>query len=160
MNKNLITRNLFHWSALLSLLLVVSLTACSKKTDELVPVDKTTSPVNASNLATPFDPAAQKLLFQGPFTNGVHTTTGTVKVYEKDNVRTLSFTDFKTDAGPDIYIYVAEDAALTNFINVIRLTQTGNFLVELPANYDPAKQKTVIIWCKAYGVTFGSAVLK
>ena len=56
--------------------------------------------------------------------------------------------------------YVAEDAALTNSINVIKLTQTGNFLVELPANYDPAKQKTVIIWCKAFGVNFGSATLK
>ena len=104
MNKNRIIRSLFHWGNLLSLLLIITLAACSPKNEELVPVDKTTTPVNASNPAKPFDPAAQKLLFQGPFTNGAHTTTGTVKVYESGSVRTLSFTDFKTEAGPDVYI--------------------------------------------------------
>ena len=148
------------WSSLLSLLLALTLMACSK---ELVSVGTTggsTTPVSVVNPSVTFDETTQKLLIQGPFTNGAHTTTGTAKVYEKDGKRTLVFTDFKTDAGPDLYIYVAEDKALTNFISVSKLTTTGNFFVELPSDYAPAKHRSVIIWCKAFTVTFGSATLK
>ena len=154
--------SLRQWSSLFSLLFVLGLTACSKPA-ELTPVGTTgptSTPVSTADPTKTFDPTGQKLLGEGEFTNGVHTTKGTAKIYEKDGKRTLVFSKFSTDAGPDLRIYIAEDKALTNFIEVSKLTNTGDFFVELPDSYAPSKQKSVLIWCKAFAVLFGSATLK
>ena len=95
------------------------------------------------------------------FMSNVHTTSGTVNVVETGGKRTLVFTNFRTDGGPDLRIYLAENTGLRNFIEVSRLTSTsGNFSVELPAEADPTKQRYVLIWCKAFSVLFGSSELK
>ena len=145
------------------LLLVFSLAACVKS-PELTPVGTTTTPgttvPSSTTTSTTFDPNGQKLLAQGTFVNGVHPVKGTVAIYEKNGRRTLVFTDFATESGPDLRIYVAEDAALTNFIEVTKLTTTGSFFVDLPAGYNPTQHKAVLIWCKAFSVLFGSAPLK
>ena len=156
MNTN--SPNLRRWYNLLALLVIIGLvTGCNK---ELTNVGAVGKPVNAADPTKTLDPAGQKLLGEGSFMNGAHTTTGMVKVYEKDGKRTLVFTEFSTDAGPDLRIYVAEDLALTNFIEVSKLSTTGNFFVELPASYNPSNHKSVLIWCKAFTVLFGSATLK
>ena len=101
-----------------------------------------------------------KVLFKGSFMSNVHPTSGMVSVLEKEGKRSLVFTDFKTDAGPDLRIYLAENTALRNFIDVGKLEKSGNFTIGLPAEVDPAKQKFVIIWCKPFSVLFGNAELK
>ncbi|GAB3710994.1 hypothetical protein GCM10027592_48150 [Spirosoma flavus] len=146
------------------MLFVVCLSACVKNV-ELIPVNTTltpgtSTPVSTSTTsATTVDSKDQKLIAQGTFVNRVHTVKGTVSVYKKGNSRTLTFTNFSTDGGPDLRIYITEDAALTNFIEVSKLTMTGNFSVDLPGNYSPAQHKTVLIWCKSFSVLFGSATL-
>lgn len=104
----------------------------------------------------------QTLLLEGTFTSAAHPTTGTVKVYEdKDKKRTLVFENFKTDAGPDLRLYMAEDKAITNFVQITdKVTTSGNYSIEIPANVDLKKQTTVAIWCKSFSVLFGSATLK
>ncbi len=101
-----------------------------------------------------------KVIFKGSFMSNVHPTSGTVSVLEKGGKRSLIFTDFKTDAGPDLRVYLAENTALRNFIDVAKLEKSGNFTIELPTEVDPAKQKFVIIWCKPFSVLFGNAELK
>lgn len=104
----------------------------------------------------------QTLLLSGTFTTGAHVTNGTVKVYEdKDKNRTLVFENFKTDAGPDLRLYMAEDKAITNFIQITdKVTTSGNYSLMIPATVDLKKQTTVAIWCKSFSVLFGSATLK
>lgn len=98
---------------------------------------------------------------RGMFMNNIHPTSGTVSVQEENGKRTLVFTNFRTDAGPDLRIYLAENTGLRNFIEVSRLTSTnGNFSVELPTGADPSRQRYVLIWCKAFSVLFGNAELK
>ncbi len=95
------------------------------------------------------------------FMSNVHPTSGTVSVQTANGKQTLVFTNFRTDGGPDLRIYLAENTGLRNFIEVSRLTSTsGTFSVELPATADPARQRFVIIWCKAFSVLFGNAELK
>lgn len=147
-----------QWSVLISFFLIAGLSACSKPADP-VP-DTTTGTTTPGNSVATTDTTGRKLLLQGSFVNAVHVVKGTVKVYEQGGSRKLTFTDFSTEGGPDLRIYVAEDAALTNFIEVSKLTQTGNFSVDLPASYSPSQHKAVLIWCKAFGVLFGSATLK
>lgn len=164
MFKNGVIHHFSRQRALLLMLLVLSLAACVKNVD-LVPVGTTntpgtTSPASGTTSSGTFDTKGQKLLAQGTFVNGVHSVKGTVATYEKDGKRTLVFADFLTDSGPDLRIYIAEDAALTNFLEVSKLTTTGSFSVDLPAGYNPVQHKAVLIWCKSFGVLFGSANLK
>jgi hypothetical protein len=140
--------------------LVLTLAACDAKKEEVTPLGTTGAPVSVTNPSKTFDATGQKLLSAGTFVNGVHLTMGTVKVYESGATRTLVFDSFKTDGGPDLRIYIAEDEAVTNFVEVSKLTASGSFFIEIPPTYDPAKQRTVLIWCKQFSVLFGSAKLK
>jgi hypothetical protein len=145
-------------------ILLLSLSAC-----ENGPIKSSTAIKDNSNSLTPnstnlngTDLQNQILILQGTFVSGVHTTSGTVKVYEDKNLnRSLIFENFKTDSGPDLRIYMAEDKVLTNFIQITDKANTsGNYMLPIPANVDLKKQTTVIIWCRSFSVLFGSASLK
>ncbi len=134
----------------------VLLAGCQSKEMDVLPVANPGTVIKTE----PVDVSGQKLLSQGTFMSNVHPTSGTVKLYEKDGKRTLIFTDFKTDGGPDLRIYLAETTGVRNFIELTKLNAGGNFSVELPAEADPARQRYVLIWCKAFSVLFGNAELK
>ena len=150
--------------------LLISSIACTKSSDitpavtsavSTTPVTTTTS-TNANGMAVTVPIADQTLLLQGTFTTGAHTTSGTVKVYEdKNKNRSLVFENFKTDAGPDLRLYMAEDKAITNFVQITdKVATSGSYTIEIPASIDLKKQTTVAIWCKSFSVLFGSAALK
>lgn len=99
----------------------------------------------------------------GTFSKGVHEVSGTVKVVtDKTDAKKkyLFFENFKTDAGPDLYVYLAEDKAAKGFTSVLKLDKIGTFTLDVPANADLSKQKYVLIWCQQYTVLFGSAKLE
>jgi hypothetical protein len=130
----------------LSLLFVLSFAACRK-----VPVDNT--PI----VTTPTD----KTLFTGSFQNGAHTVTGTAKIIEDaSKKRYLVLENLKSDAGPDIRVYLATDKTAKDFVEVNSTVTNGNTKTELPATANIDKQKYVLIWCKQYSVLFGNALLQ
>ncbi len=146
--------------SLLSMLMLLAVAGCrSEQSEEIAPVGTAQAPVNLTNPAQTFDASGQTLLTKGSFVSNVHPTSGTVSLYEKAGKRTLVFTNFKTDGGPDLRIYLAETTGVRNFVEVSKLNATGNFFVELPAVADPARQRYVLIWCKAFSVLFGNAEL-
>lgn len=152
---------LFAFSLMLSVL--VGCTTTSEETIEPAPATGTTPVSSTTTVGTtpPVSTTSQAGLLQGMFMSNVHPTSGTVSVSEVSGKRTLVFTNFRTDGGPDLRIYLAENTGLRNFIEVSRLNSTsGNFSVELPAGADPSRQRYVIIWCKAFSVLFGNAELK
>jgi hypothetical protein len=100
-------------------------------------------------------------LFSGDFTNASHPTSGKISVVKtKDNTIQLQFKDFKTDAGPDLFIYLAEDIGAKSAINTNQRPTNGTYAVTVDANTDFKKYKHVLIWCKSFSVLFGSAQLK
>ena len=118
----------------------------------------TSNPITSSGT---FNSTGQSLLLQGNFENAVHSTSGIVKVYEdKNKKRTLVLENFKTDAGPDLRIYLAEDKSVTNFIQITDKVQNGNISLEIPSDADLNKQNHVLIWCRKYSVLFGLAKVK
>lgn len=144
-----------------SLSITFALLACQK--EEIGSSDSSTNPTtnNMTPTTSTFNPAGQTLLLQGNFENAVHPTSGVVKIYEdKDKKRTLVFENFKTDAGPDLRIYLAEDRSVTNFIQITDKVQNGNLTLAIPANADLKKQNHVLIWCRQFSVLFGFAALK
>lgn len=138
----------------IAIIFAISLLSWScAKNEELTPTTQTTPPAVASG--TP--------LSLGTFSAGVHPTSGTVKlVADKTDAKKkyLSFENFKTDAGPDLYVYLSEDKTGKIFTSVMKLDKTGTFVLDVPANADLTKQKYVLIWCKQFTVLFGSAKLE
>ena len=105
--------------------------------------------------------ATDKVLFSGTFTSGAHTTTGDVKLIQSaDSKKYLVFGSLKTDAGPDLRIYLAEDKTAKVYTEITSTVINGNTKIEVPSAANTTTQKTVLIWCKQYSVLFGSAGLQ
>jgi hypothetical protein len=146
--------------------IIFSLFACQKETIE----ESNTTPSNGSSstgtmppVTTVTLPQDATLILQGNFTSSnSYTTTGSAKVYEdKSKKRTLVFENFKTNNGPDLKIYIAEDNAVTNFVQITdKVNTNGSYSLPIPDNVDFKKQNTVVIWCKSFSRSFGSAILK
>lgn len=113
--------------------------------------------------------AASDKLASGQFHSAAHETKGTATVFQlADGTKTLRLTDFATSNGPDVHVYlVASGDAKDNdtvtkagFIDVGTLKgNIGDQNYDLPANTDLAKYRAVTIWCKRFGVNFGTAPL-
>ncbi len=156
-------KSLIPFALLLTMGLLAGCTTTTEETIEPVNSPTTTKPgstttVSSTTATTPTTTAIGGL--QGIFISNVHLTSGTVRVAEVNGKQTLIFTNFKTDGGPDLRIYLAENTGLRNFVEVSRLENSGNFSVELPTGADLTKQRFVLIWCKAFSVLFGNAELK
>lgn len=146
---------------IIALIAAVCLAGCQKA--DILETNSTTNPMvnNMTTTTGTFNPTGQTLVLQGNFESAVHATSGVVKIYEdKDKKRTLVFENFKTDAGPDLRIYLAEDRSVTNFIQITDKVQNGNLSLAIPANADLKKQNHILIWCRQFSVLFGFATLK
>ena len=105
--------------------------------------------------------ATDKVLFSGAFSSGAHTTSGDVKLIESaDKKKYLIFDNLKSDAGPDLRIYLSEDKSAKVYTEISNKVTVGNSKIEVPTAANTDKQKTVLIWCKQFSVLFGSADLK
>jgi len=112
---------------------------------------------------------APDLLASGMFHTNAHETRGKAMVYQRpDGSRFLRLSDFETSNGPDVQVYlVAADDVMDNdvvkaagFVNLGALKgNIGDQNYEIPADLDLMKYRTATIWCRRFGVNFGSAPL-
>jgi len=110
-----------------------------------------------------------RLLLTGPFHGVAHETQGVASVYQlPDGKQVLRFTNFMTSNGPDVQVYLvaAPDATDSDtvkqagFIHLGALKGTqGDQNYELPAGVDLAKYRAATVWCRRFGVNFGTAPL-
>ncbi len=101
-------------------------------------------------------------IYQGTFTGSSgHTTTGTVKLAkDSSGKKYLVFDNFKTDSGPDLKVYLAEDLGASNYTEISNKVINGTYQLNVDSSVDTDKKRKVLIWCKAFSVLFGSADLK
>ena len=117
---------------------------------------------------------AEELVSQGAFHNGPHAPQHVVKgsaaVYKTgDGKYQLRFSDdFFSDQGPDVVVVLSEapdardDKTVSSheYLDIgPRTALTGAQSFDLPADFDPGKHKSVVIWCDQYDVQFGTAPL-
>ena len=96
---------------------------------------------------------------QGDFVSDAHTTTGVASI--NNSKTTLSLTNFKTDDGPKLLVYLSTDKNSTDFVNLGDLKAiSGNQNYAIPSNTDLDKYNIVSIWCVDFSVSFGHAELK
>jgi len=93
--------------------------------------------------------------------DGIHDAQGDVlTITLEDNSNILRLQDFKSTNGPDLYVYLSTDDNASEFINLGELkANNGNQNYDIPEDADLSKYNKVLIWCKAFGVLFGSAEL-
>jgi hypothetical protein len=94
--------------------------------------------------------------------DGIHNAEGQVRVLRlNDSINFLRLEDFKATNGPDLYVYLSVDKSASDFVNLGRLKgNVGNQNYEIPEGTDLSKYATVLIWCQAFSVLFGSADLE
>jgi hypothetical protein len=108
-------------------------------------------------------------LVTGRFKSVAHETRGSATVYRlADGSRVLRLTEFTTSNGPDVRVYLvaagdaADDATVkkAGFVEVGKLKGTdGDQNYDVPADLDLQKYRAVTIWCRRFGVNFGTAPL-
>jgi len=93
----------------------------------------------------------------GVFSSGVHPTSGTVVIDDSF----LHIKNLKSDPGPDLFAYLSKDKTVGDAVNLGALkSTTGDQSYAIPADVDVEEYAQVLIWCRAFGVLFGSAKLQ
>ena len=128
---------------------MLQIAACSKKETAATTVNDDLPPATSTTVA------------EGSFINGAHVTSGTAKIVLNNGANNLVLQNFKTDAGPDLKIYLSNDLNAGSFINLGDLKSTnGNLVYTITGNPDFSTYKYVLVWCEQFAVRFGSAELK
>jgi hypothetical protein len=111
-------------------------------------------------------PAGNIQVAAGSFESIAHSGTGNAAVVElPGGKRMLTLTDFETDSGPDLRLYVSTgnpaSGDLGDFEDLGALKgNIGNQQYELPAGLSLDRYSTVVVWCRAFSVAFTSAALE
>ena len=114
---------------------------------------------------------APKVLAEGHFHDGQpgHHGTGTARVTQAGTAAEVALVGFKGTAGPDLHVWlVAKDdpkkerdvtSAKTLDLGALK-SASGDQTYAVPAGTDLSQYKSVVIWCKSFGVLFSAAPLK
>ena len=106
-------------------------------------------------------PAAATQVAAGSFTSGAHETRGRATVLRRADGRLLlTLTDFETDAGPDLRVRLVPAGAkgVDGGTDIGALKgNKGDQQYAVPAG---APTGRVVIWCRAFSVSFGAAHLR
>jgi hypothetical protein len=124
-------------------------------------------PSGAANSATAT--TSSVALAEGRFHGVAHETKGMATIHQlPDGKRVLRFTDFQTSNGPDVQVYLGmapdasdnETVTKAGFYHVGPLKgNIGDQNYDLPSDLDLSKYHSVTIWCRRFGVNFGTAPL-
>ncbi len=92
------------------------------------------------------------------FVSDAHPTSGIASISEDGS--TLTLTDFKSDTGPLLEIYLATDLTAKTYVSLGDLKGLdGDYQYSIPTGTDLENLKYVIVWCVDFNVSFGHAVL-
>lgn len=131
----------------------------------------TTTPSPASswpNEAAPTTAPAVTQVAAGTFMTRSHPASGSAVVLSDGTQTFLRFEDFKTDNGPDLFVYLSrgttsegpEESFDDDFVNLGALKgNIGEQNYEVPPGVDINDYSTVVVWCRKFSVAFGAADL-
>ncbi len=90
-----------------------------------------------------------------------HRAQGTARVIEISGKRYVRFeSDFRITNGPDLFVYLGRNGAYDPDARLSALKgNEGSQNYELPAGSDLSVYDAVWVWCRAFSVPFGKAVL-
>lgn len=122
----------------------------------------------ATDAGPPPDAPVVETVASGQFISRDHATEGTAAVLTDGSPqRFLRFTEFATDNGPDVNVYLstaapdADSGAFDDdYVDLGDLSgNIGDQNYEIPEGVDLGRYRTVVLWCVRFGVPFGAAPL-
>ena len=132
-------------------------------------VNESLAAVTATSASAPAAAAGLATLAVGSFHSNAHDTRGTATVIDLGGGhRVLRLTNFATSNGPDVRVYLVaaadvQDNSTVKSVNHVELGpmkgNIGDQNYDIPSTVDLENYRTVTIWCKRFGVNFGSAPL-
>ncbi|PKQ62861.1 hypothetical protein BZG02_11750 [Labilibaculum filiforme] len=135
-----------NWYLYIALLLF---TACSSSGDRLEEMDE---------LPKKSEEMMEEEGTTSNFVSDAHPTSGTASISEDGT--TLSLTNFKSDDGPLLELYLATDLTAKTYVSLGDLKGLeGDYQYSIPTGTDLESLKYVIVWCVDFKVSFGHAVL-
>jgi len=135
--------------------LTILFVSCSGSDDDMVLETSTETAMEMEEEVVIETPAA---VVMGDFISGAHPTSGKAVVNDKNTQLTLS--NFKTDSGPKLLLYLSTDIKSTEYVDLGDLKGiSGDFTYVIPENTDLKKYKYVNVWCVDFSVSFGHAIL-
>lgn len=103
-------------------------------------------------------------LTTGGFVSEAHGTTGRAQLVRLTaDDAAVNLLDFETDAGPDLRVYLVpgDGTDVSGALDLGGLKgNVGTQQYKLPPGTDPARYGAVVIWCRAFSVSFGRAPLE
>ena len=102
------------------------------------------------------------VLISGSFVGAddFHSSSGDALLIRSDSGELfLRFENFEVRNGPDLYVYLARSTDIGDgFVNLGRLTgNIGDQNYQVSSDVEISEFNTVLIWCRAFVVLFGSA---
>jgi Electron transfer DM13 len=104
-----------------------------------------------------------RLVSSGRFTSGAHDTSGVANVVRLRSGSRVLTLDLRTDAGPDLRVYLApgDGSDVDDHVDLGGLKgNIGTQQYSIPSPTDLGRYMSVVVWCRAFSVRFGSAVLR
>ena len=113
-------------------------------------------------------PAEPRVTLMGEFVSLAHEGRGTASLIElPDGKRYLRFEEFEVENGPDLVVLLSPapaeggDQHNAGAYEVDGLKgNVGNQNYEIPEDVDLSKYRSVVVWCKPFGVAFAAAPLE
>ena len=91
--------------------------------------------------------------------DGIHNAEGSVTALAQvDGSHLLRLENFHSTNGPDLYVYLSTDKGISDFVDLGPLkANQGNQNYDIPMGTDLDTYDHVLVWCRPFGVLFGSA---
>lgn len=113
---------------------------------------------------------AHQVLAMGDFSDAdrAHRGAGKVQLIDTGTEKLIRFTDFKVTNGPDLYVWLvkadgiedSDDVKVSEWVNLGALKgNIGDQNYALPADINVTDYKSVVVWCRQFGVLFAKAEL-
>jgi Electron transfer DM13 len=125
-----------------------------------------TAPLAAQGETAAMQPVVRS---SGRFHDVAHKTSGSATIFQlQGGKRVLRLSEFETSNGPDVQLYMVaasdatDNATVTKagFVSLGALKgNKGDQNYDVPPNLDLAQYRSVTIWCRRFGVNFGTAAL-
>lgn len=134
--------------------------------DDSVGTTSTTTTMSPATTTSAPEAVGPVPLTVGAFYGIDHAAEGTATVYEQDGRYVLRFeADTDIQNGPDLFVWVLpsddyDDTVLDQRIDLGKIKgNVGGQNYDLPDTFDPDVHRSVLIWCKRFGVPFAAVPL-
>jgi hypothetical protein len=108
--------------------------------------------------------AGPRQVASGEFEARDHPGEGTATLVDTGDGTVVTLTDFATDNGPDLFVYLvpadAPAGSVEGFVDLGTLKgNVGDQQYDVPDDVDAGAGWRVLVWCRAFAVTFTEALL-